>query len=68
VVVAHNKVRRLKPRVLIVTGPRQDAGTASDDGGPPLRPRSSGGDEPTYIKRGLPTGAYGLDLRDFYLA
>ena len=28
----------------------------------------AGGDEPVFIKRGLAPGAYGLDLRDFYLA
>jgi len=67
IVVAHNKVRRLKPRVLIVTGP---------DKMPAAHPTmvdllydpKLGGDEPAYIKRGLPAGAYGLDLRDFYLA
>ena len=28
----------------------------------------SGGDEPVFIKRGLPAGAHDLDLKDFYLA
>lgn len=67
IVVAHNKVRRLKPRVLVVTGPDK-----TPSGHPTMvdllyDPRL-GGEEPAYIKRGLPAGAYGLDLRDFYLA
>ena len=66
-VVAHNKVRRLKPRVLIVMGP---------DKAPMPQPRmidllydpKLGSDEPVFIKRGVPAGSYGLDVRDFYLA
>jgi len=26
------------------------------------------GEEDVFIKRGLPSGAYGLDLRDYYLS
>ncbi len=66
VVVAHNKVRRLKPRVLVVTGPdkaRVDFPTMLDL----LYDAKRGGEEPAFIKRGLPAGAYGLDLTDFYL-
>ena len=66
VVVAHNKVRRLKPRVLIVTGPdktRVQFPTMVDL----LYDPKMGGDEPAFIKRGLPAGAYGLDLKDYYL-
>ncbi len=67
IVVAHNKVRRLKPRVLVVTGP---------DKAPAKFPSlldllyepQSGREEAVYIRRGLAEGAYGLDLRDFYLA
>src|SRR5258705_6045215 len=52
IVVPHNKVRRLKPRVLVVTGPDK----------PPsphpamldlLYQNKAGGDEPVYIQRGL---------------
>ena len=67
VVVAHNKVRRLKPRVLVVTGPDKTPApypTMVDL----LYDPKMGGAEPAFIKRGLPAGAYGLDLRDFYLA
>jgi HD-GYP domain-containing protein (c-di-GMP phosphodiesterase class II) len=67
IVVAHNKVRRLKPRVLIVTGPDKTP-AAHPTMVDLLYDPKLGGDEPAYIKRGLPAGAYGLDLRDFYLA
>jgi HD-GYP domain-containing protein (c-di-GMP phosphodiesterase class II) len=67
VVVAHNKVRRLKPRVLVVTGPDKTPSPhpAMLD---LLYDTKSGGDELVFIKRGLPAGAYDLDLKDFYLA
>ena len=67
IVVAHNRVRRLKPRVLVVTGPdktRSPHPAMLDL----LYDTTSGGDEPVFIKRGLPAGAYDLDLKDFYLA
>jgi HD-GYP domain-containing protein (c-di-GMP phosphodiesterase class II) len=67
IVVAHNKVRRLKPRVLIVTGPDKTP-AAHPTMVDLLYDPKLGGDEPAFIKRGLPAGAYGLDLRDFYLA
>ena len=66
IVVAHNRVRRLKPRVLIVTGPdktRSPHPAMLDL----LYDTKSGGDETVFIKRGLPAGAYDLDLKDFYL-
>ncbi len=66
IVVAHNRVRRLKPRVLVVTGPdktRSPHPAMLDL----LYDTKSGGDEPVFIKRGLPAGAYDLDLKDFYL-
>jgi HD-GYP domain-containing protein (c-di-GMP phosphodiesterase class II) len=67
VVVEHSKVRRLKPRVLVVTGP---------DKTPSKHPMlldllydpKIGDQENVFIRRGLPSGAYGLDLKDFYLA
>ncbi|MBC8023965.1 MAG: HD-GYP domain-containing protein [Burkholderiales bacterium] len=67
IVVAHNKVRRLKPRVLVVTGPdkTRSAHPAMLD---LLYEGKAGGDDPVYIKRGLPAGAYDLDLKDFYLS
>ena len=67
VVVEHSKVRRLKPRVLVVTGPDKTPATfpAMVD---LLYDPKMGGEEPAFIKRGLAPGAYGLNLADFYLA
>jgi HD-GYP domain-containing protein (c-di-GMP phosphodiesterase class II) len=67
IVVAHNKVRRLKPRVLMVTGPDKTVA-----GYPTLLdllydPKTAN-DQPIFIRRGLAAGAFGLDLKDFYLA
>lgn len=67
VVVSHNKVRRLKPRVLLLTGPDKqpsDYPAMVDLLYDPLL----GGDEPAYIRRSLPSGAYGLNPREHYLA
>jgi hypothetical protein len=67
VVVSHNKLRRLKPRVLVVTGPDKTRlpHPAMID---LLYDPRVGGDEGVFIKRGLASGAYGLDLRDYYLS
>lgn len=67
VVVSHNKVRRLKPRVLLLTSPDKtlsDYPVMVDLLYDPLL----GGEEPAFIRRSLPTGAYGLDPRDNYLS
>jgi HD-GYP domain-containing protein (c-di-GMP phosphodiesterase class II) len=66
IVVGHSKVRRLKPRVLIIS----DANKR-----PSLQPTSldlmyqsvEAGTLPITIKRGLPTGAFGLDAREYFL-
>ncbi len=66
VVVSHNKVRRLKPRVLLLTGPDKTPAAYPimvDLLYDPLL----GGDEPAFIRRSLPTGAYGLNPRENYL-
>jgi HD-GYP domain-containing protein (c-di-GMP phosphodiesterase class II) len=67
IVVAHNKVRRLKPRVLVVTGPDK-----TPVGFPSLLDLlydpKTGDEKPIFIRRGLAAGAFGLDLKDFYLA
>ena len=67
VVVEHSKVRRLKPRVLVVTGPDKQPAPFPAMVDLLYDPQTSG-DAPVFIKRGLAPGAYGLDLRDFYLA
>jgi len=67
VVVEHSKVRRLRPRVLVVTGPDKTPVAFPTMVDLLYDPRM-GGDEPAFIKRGLAPGAYGLNLADFYLA
>ncbi|HUP30441.1 MAG TPA: HD-GYP domain-containing protein [Usitatibacter sp.] len=67
VVVEHSKVRRLKPRVLVVTGPDKQPAPFPAMVDLLYDPQTSG-EAPVFIKRGLAPGAYGLDLRDFYLA
>ena len=67
VVVEHSKVRRLKPRVLVVTSADKTPVTFPTMVDLLYDPKM-GGDEPAFIKRGLAPGAYGLNLADFYLA
>jgi len=67
VVVEHSKVRRLKPRVLVVTSPDKTPVTFPTMVDLLYDPKM-GGDQPAFIKRGLAPGAYGLNLSDFYLA
>lgn len=65
IVLKDNRVRRLEPRVLVLAGTdhrplarpfeRDLLDAPVDDEGRPIR-----------IARGLPAGAYGLELRDFY--
>ncbi len=64
--VEHSKVRRLKPRVLVVTGP--DKAPLPFPAMLDLLYDPKAGHETVFIKRGLAPGAYGLDLSDFYLA
>lgn len=67
VVVEHSKVRRLRPRVLVVTAPDKTPATYPTMVDLLYDPKM-GGEEPAFIKRGLAPGAYGLNLADFYLA
>jgi HD-GYP domain-containing protein (c-di-GMP phosphodiesterase class II) len=66
-VLAHNRVKRLEPRVLVLT---------STDKNPLAKPREldlhrrakEGSKTPqARIVRGLPAGAYGLKLKDYYM-
>lgn len=66
VVVRQNRVRRLKPRLLVICGPDKlpaPSPTVLD-----LLYQSGGSSEPIRIMRGLPAGAYGLDAREYYLS
>lgn len=66
IVVGHSKVRRLKPRVLIISDaakhPALEATTLDL-----LYQSVAAGESAITIQRGLPTGAYGLDVREYYL-
>jgi HD-GYP domain-containing protein (c-di-GMP phosphodiesterase class II) len=67
VVVSHNKVRRLKPRVLLLTDPDKTP-SANPVMVDLLYEPKLGGDKPAFIKRSLPAGAFGLDPREYYLS
>ncbi|HEX4857806.1 MAG TPA: HD-GYP domain-containing protein [Usitatibacteraceae bacterium] len=64
VVVTHNKHKRLRPKVLVVT----DADKKPSDRPSTLDLIYDVSDRPTYIRRGLPSNAYGLDPSEFYLS
>jgi HD-GYP domain-containing protein (c-di-GMP phosphodiesterase class II) len=66
IVVAHNRVRRLEPRVLVLTWP--DKTPLSQPLERDLLMQQATGAERLRILRGLPSGAYGLRLRDYYLS
>jgi HD-GYP domain-containing protein (c-di-GMP phosphodiesterase class II) len=63
VVVTHNKFKRLRPKVLVLTEPDKTvcANPATRD----LLYDVS--DNPVYIRGGLPSKAYGLDPREYYV-
>ena len=66
VVIAQNKVRRLKPKIMLLLDPAKKAypyPATLDLINDPM------GDDntPFHIRRDLPTGAYGIDPREFYL-
>ncbi|MBL8482649.1 MAG: HD-GYP domain-containing protein [Rhodocyclaceae bacterium] len=66
VVVEQNRVRRLKPRVMVLLGPDKTPNRF-----PPMLDLITDpiafGDTPYRIVRALPAGAHGIDPREFYL-
>jgi HD-GYP domain-containing protein (c-di-GMP phosphodiesterase class II) len=64
-VLAHNRVRRLEPRVLVLTDAKKQPMHEPMPLDLLLHPKAVDGSD-IKITRGLPTGAYGLDLRQFY--
>jgi HD-GYP domain-containing protein (c-di-GMP phosphodiesterase class II) len=66
-VVSHNRVRRLKPRVLILTDVEKEMLETPCGLNLMLDPKDANGD-PVRIWRGLPAGAYGVNPRDYFLA
>lgn len=65
IVVAHNRVRRLEPKVLVLTWPdKKPLGTPIERD---LLTQSKGDGNRVRIVKGLAAGAYGLKLRDYYM-
>ncbi|MBL8523553.1 MAG: HD-GYP domain-containing protein [Betaproteobacteria bacterium] len=64
VIVTHNKLKRLRPKVLVI---------AEADKTPCRHPAMRDllydvSDNPTYIRKGLPSNAFGLDPSEYYLS
>ncbi|MFZ4756571.1 MAG: HD-GYP domain-containing protein [Burkholderiaceae bacterium] len=66
IVVAHNRVRRLEPRVLVLTWPDKSPLATPTECDLLMQGKASGA-ERLRIIRGLASGAYGLKLRDYYM-
>lgn len=64
VVVTHSKLKRLRPKVLVVA--EADKTHCKHPGMRDLLYDVS--ENPAYIRRGLPSNSYGLDPSEFYLA
>ena len=64
-VLAHNRVRRLEPRVLVLTDANKKPIHEPQSLDLLLQPKAADGTDIKIVK-GLPSGAYGLDLRQFY--
>lgn len=66
VVVAHNRVRRLEPKVLVLSNPDKSP-LAQPVERDLFKEGKAKGSKPLRIARGLPAGAFGFKLRDYYL-
>jgi HD-GYP domain-containing protein (c-di-GMP phosphodiesterase class II) len=66
VVVCHNRVRRLEPRVLVVTDAAKKLLDRPYEMDLMTQSQGSIDSKPARIDRGLPDGAYGLDLSALY--
>jgi HD-GYP domain-containing protein (c-di-GMP phosphodiesterase class II) len=66
VVVAHNRVRRLEPKVLVLSNPDKSP-LAQPVERDLFKEGKAKDSKPLRIARGLPAGAFGFRLRDYYL-
>ncbi len=66
VVLAHNRVRRLKPRVLVILDPDKQPYSAPIPLDMLTAPKLAN-DQPYEIARALEHGMHGIDPRDYYL-
>ena len=67
VVIQQNKVRRLKPRVMILLAADKSVERYPITIDLMMNPTTPTG-RPYSIKQALPSDAYGIDPREFYLA
>ncbi|KAB2968324.1 HD-GYP domain-containing protein [Zoogloea sp.] len=67
VVIAQNRIRRLKPRVMILLGPDKKPNAYPPSLDLLYDPATATG-EPYAISRALPPGSYGVEPSEFYLA
>ncbi|MCP5267020.1 MAG: HD-GYP domain-containing protein [Burkholderiaceae bacterium] len=65
IVLAHNRVRRLEPKVLVLTWPDKRPLSTPIERNLLERPVGTDG-RPIRILRGLPPGAFGLTMHDYY--
>lgn len=66
IVLAHNRIRRLKPRVMVILDPDKKP-YSSPIMLDLLNDPKAMGDEPYQIRRALAEGMYGINPRDYYL-
>jgi HD-GYP domain-containing protein (c-di-GMP phosphodiesterase class II) len=67
VVVAHNRIRRLEPKVLILSTPEKTPLPQPVERDLHQESRRKGDAKPLRITRGMQAGAFGFKLRDYYL-
>jgi hypothetical protein len=66
IVVCHNRVRRLEPRVLVVTDARKNQLELPYELDLMTQPHGPVGSKPIRIDKGLADGEYGLNLAALY--
>ena len=66
VVVSHNRIRRLEPKVLVISAPDKSPLAQPTERDLFKEGKKKEG-KPSRITRGLPAGAFGFKLRDYYL-
>lgn len=67
VVMAQNQVRRLRPRIMVLTTPDKEFDQRMPTFDLMMQASISDSGEPSFIVRALDRGAYGLDLTALYL-
>ena len=66
IIISHNRSRRLKPQVLVISG--QDKTPAMSQTILNLLNPTATYETPPYILKGLPIGAFGFNPKDYYLS